>query len=218
VAINCIQTRYRLRSDALTVDSASVTWFAAENTTFFPGIGNKFRLRTEVQNTGTTSTGATTWNLFVSRNSGTYTQVTTSSSFVQSADASSDADNTSLTTRRLTADAGTFVTGQYDESGATGSITLTASSVTEFEFGLILVGGSNGDTLDFRVQRGSTALNTYTVTPRITLAIVSPSPNAYAAASPVQDTAPTFALVVTKSMPIFAQGPRWRNIISRWRR
>jgi hypothetical protein len=92
---------------------------------------------------------------------------------VQTVDATAgaSADNAALSTRRLTSDSGTFVNGQYDFSGATGNITLTASSVTELEFGLQLTSdAAYGDTYDFRVYRGaSTALNTYTNTPRVTV-------------------------------------------------
>ena len=64
-----------------------------------------------------------------------------------------------------------FTLGQYDENGATGVITLAASSVTELEFAVMLtLAALKGDTYDFRVYRGtSTALNTYSNTPRVTV-------------------------------------------------
>lgn len=171
------QTRYRFRSDTLTVDSASVVWPVAENTTWAPSPerGTPFRLRFEVQNSGNTTTGATTWELFVSRNAGAYAQVTTGGTFVQaSSAASTDADDTALATRRLTADAGTFVNGRYDETGqiASGLVTLTATTVTELEFGLVFTNSIVApDTYDFRVYRAGVALNgTYSQTPRVTIA------------------------------------------------
>jgi hypothetical protein len=183
--VAAVQTRYRFRSDAATVDAAP-TWAANENTTYFPGLSTNFRLRFEVQNTGSTSTGAQTWNLFFSRNASAYAQVSVSSSYVQSVAASVDADNTALTVRRLTADAGTFVNGQYDSTGATGTITLAGSSVSELEFGLVLSGTFvSGDTLDFRVYRGgSTALNTYTQIPRVTVTVTTLGANPLTVASP----------------------------------
>jgi len=143
VAITTVQTRYRFRTDTLTVDSGSAVWGAAENTTFVPTPNNRnvaFRLRFEIQNTGSTTTGATAWNLFCSKNGGAYAQLTSSSTIgcKLSSAASSDADNTSLTVRRLTADSGTFTNGQYDNSGTTANITMAAGSVTELEFGIIL--------------------------------------------------------------------------------
>jgi len=184
VAVNCTQSRFRFRSDTLTVDSGSVVWAAAENTNWVPTPvqqGTPFRLRIEVGNTGSTSTGAQAWNIFVQRNgAGGYAQVTSSGTYVQSSSAaSSDADNTSLTVSRLTSDFNTgtpaFVNGQYDNSGSTGNITLGIGSTnnqrTELEFGLVLTSSClAGDFFDFRVYRGtSTALNTYTVTPRVTV-------------------------------------------------
>ena len=184
MAVNCTQSRFRFRSDTLTVDSGSVVWAAAENTNWVPTPvqqGTPFRLRIEVGNTGSTSTGAQAWNIFVQRNgAGGYAQVTSSGTYVQSSSAaSSDADNTSLTVSRLTSDFNTgtpaFVNGQYDNSGSTGNITLGIGSTnnqrTELEFGLVLTSSClAGDFFDFRVYRGtSTALNTYTVTPRVTV-------------------------------------------------
>jgi hypothetical protein len=172
VAIANVQVHYRFRTDASSVETAP-TWGAAEDTTFAPSPqrGTKFRLRFEIQNTGSTTTGAVAWRIFCSRNSGAYAQVTTSGTYVQDADASSDADDATLSTRRLTSAAGTFTAGKYDESGVTSNITMGASSVTELEFGLVFTNAVvKGDTYDFRVYRAtSTALETYTVTPRVTI-------------------------------------------------
>jgi hypothetical protein len=108
------------------VDTAA-TWAAAENTSWTPSdLSQKFRLRFTINSTGTTATASSAWQLYVSRNGGTYAPVTTTSAFVQAADASSSADETAITTNQLTAGSGTRVNGVYDETGATAAKILGA--------------------------------------------------------------------------------------------
>ena len=97
--VAAVQSRFRARTDAGAVD-ATPTWGAAENINYAPPIqrNTPFRLRFEVQNTGTTSTGSQAWLLFVSRNGGAYAQITVGTTFAQSANAGTDADNTTLAT------------------------------------------------------------------------------------------------------------------------
>lgn len=80
------------------------------------------------------------------------------------------------TTARLTAPAGKttsdFVTGRRwgDENG-TDTIDITADDYTEVEWLVFIAATANpADYYDFRVYAGSSALNTYTVTPRWTIA------------------------------------------------
>jgi hypothetical protein len=129
-------------------------------------------LRFEVQNTGNTAANQT-WAIFMSKNAGAYAAVTQASAngVKSSAAASSSADETAIATRLLTAATGTYSAGIYDNTGVTATKSLAAAGVTEFEFGLILdyTVLNNADTLDFRVYSGGAVLNTYTVTPRITV-------------------------------------------------
>ncbi len=166
-----VQGHYRFRTDAGGVDAAP-TWGAAEDTTYLPDVNATFRLRFVLSNTGGNATDADLWQIYASKNGGAYAAVTTSTASVKSADAGSSADNTSLTTQRLTSGSGTFANGQYDESGATSGLVITNGTFTELEFGLDLVASdlTAGDTLDFRVYRNGVAIDTYSVTPRITVA------------------------------------------------
>jgi hypothetical protein len=183
MAVAVTQSRYRFRADTLTVDSAAPTWGAAENAAWVPipiQRGVPFRVRFELFNTGSTSTGAQAWRIFAQKNgAGGYTQVnSTRSDGIQTSTAACvDPDNTALTVARLTNDApGTpaWVNGQIDTNGATGNITLGAGNSTarktELEFGLVLTAAcAKGDYFDLRVYRGTnTALSTYAATPRVT--------------------------------------------------
>jgi hypothetical protein len=175
MAINTVQDRFRIRVDNTAAQGGIPAWFAAENanTNFAPG--DRFRLRFEIQNTGSTTNGSNIMTLMLSRNAGAYSAVTTATSFVKSIDNSNglSADNSAISTRLLTADAGTFTNGQYDTTGATAAMTLAATSVTELEYSVIIDPATAvvGDTLAFRVYSGASpaALTAYTVTPTITV-------------------------------------------------
>lgn len=74
------------------------------------------------------------------------------------------------TTNRLGAGTGSFLSGKISRDGVVDDAQLTANNFTEHLFALTLKASlSNADTLDFRVLRNGAALNTYTVTPRITV-------------------------------------------------
>jgi hypothetical protein len=87
------------------------------------------------------------------------------------------------TTARLTAPSGKttsdFVTGRRwdDENSETGdAIDITTDDYTEVEWLVALSSApSDGDYFDFRVYAGSTALDTYTQTPRWTVGTAGPS-------------------------------------------
>lgn len=166
---NSRQNHFRFRTDSDLVDNTP-TWAAAEDVNYYPGTSN-FRLRFAIDNTGTGNENVR--NLLYSKNGGTYTQVTTSTSNVKSADASSSVDNAALATAnfRLTAGAGSAVIGQYDESGTNTASTLITGGYSEYEFGLVLVPAdlAPGDTLDFRMYATATPIAIYNQTPRITV-------------------------------------------------
>lgn len=166
------QAHARFRSDAGTADAAP-TWYANEDTNYTADLsgGNlTLRVRFSVQENSVAST-STNWILRLSKNGGAYGAVTTATSSVKSIDAGSSADETAITTRRLTAGSGSFINGLYDETGSTGALQITANNHTEFEYGIQLVAAdvAHNDTLDFRVYRNTTAFTTYSVTPRITV-------------------------------------------------
>jgi hypothetical protein len=173
MAVATTQTRFRIRTDNTAAQGGIPAWFAAENANVSLSRGDRFRIRFEIQNTGTTSNGSATMSLMLSRNAGAYAAVTTATSFVKSIDSTNglSADNSAISTRLLTNDAGTFTNGQYDTTGATVALTLLASSVTELEFSAVIDPATAvvGDTLDFRVYSGGAVLTTYTVTPRVTV-------------------------------------------------
>jgi hypothetical protein len=95
------QASFRFRTDAGAVD-ATPTWGAAENSNSYdPNTGN-FRLRVAVANVGTGDSPTATYSLYVSKNAGAYTLVTTVSADVQSVAAGSDTDETALLLPKLT--------------------------------------------------------------------------------------------------------------------
>ncbi len=171
MATTLVQLQYRFRTDTLATNTAA-TFGAALNTTYFPGI-LPFRIRFTVNSTGSPSPSSQTYNLAVSKNSGAYGAINGSSGVLSSSAASASADNASITSAQLPVGTGVFIAGQYDNTGATAAQTLPNGDYTEFEFGLILdfTNLNNSDTLDFRIyQNGTTtALNTYTQTPRVTV-------------------------------------------------
>jgi len=175
---NYNQNGFRFRDDSTAAQGGTPAWLAAENTNVSivstTAQSKLIRLRVRVQNTTATAGTSDVWRIFASKNGGTYTQVTTSTGAtlgIQSADASSSADELSLTSALLTGGTGTFVSGRYDETGATTATLVGASSHVEHEFGLQIHSSvTGGDTIDLRVYRvTNTALNTYGVTPRITI-------------------------------------------------
>lgn len=87
------------------------------------------------------------------------------------------------TTARLTAPSGKttadFVAGRrWDDENGTDAIDLTTDDYTELEWSInTQAPAANGDAFEFRVYAGAAALDTYTVTPQITLgAAATPSP------------------------------------------
>lgn len=94
------QLHYRYRTDANAAD-ATPTWGAGEDSNFNPGAAN-FRLRMALRNAAGTATGSVPWQLYASKNGGSYAAVTTSStSGVKSIDAGSSADDTAILIPRL---------------------------------------------------------------------------------------------------------------------
>ncbi len=142
----------------------------ALNTNISVTVGNKARLRIIVQETAGTPV-AVAYKLRMSKNSGAYADVATATGDVRVVD-SANFTHAAATTEVLPGGTGSFVAGQgLDTSGTSSSISLSAAGNTQLEWSLQLVAGTPGDTYDFRVTRSDgTALDAYTVTPRITAA------------------------------------------------
>jgi hypothetical protein len=85
--------------------------------------------------------------------------------------ASANLTDAGATTNRLTGGSNSFVAGKISETGTVSDLEITSGNYTELLFSAKLVASllANNDTLDFRVYRNGVALNTYTVTPRITV-------------------------------------------------
>ncbi len=161
------QTGFRFRDTDGSETTA--TWLATENTSINHSTDVPVRLRFVVQETG--GSGITfTPTLYRSHSSGTYTRVDGASSIARSI-GSPNISNGTATTDQL-GGTGTFKAGEFDESdGQAAAITLAASEHTEVEFCFWIRPQevADLDTIDFRVYDGSTALDAYTQTPRITV-------------------------------------------------
>ena len=167
------QNFFRIRDDSTAADPGTPNWISTENqsTAVVIDADTNFRIRFVVSNSGTANS-TSDFGLYVNKNSTSYAAVTASSSNVQAADASSSADATALTTSnfQLTAGTGTAANGEYSEDGVAGA-NLSNGDYFEVEFGVTIISGdvADGDTLDFRVYYGGSAMDQYdtNATPRV---------------------------------------------------
>lgn len=112
------------------------------------------------------------------------------------------------TTARLTPPSGKttadFVVGRrWDDENGADSIDITVDDYTEIEWAINTQSPAvNGDYFDFRVYAGSTALDTYTVTPRLTLGAPAPVIDSVSSATPAEGS----TLTITGSNFQAAQG------------
>lgn len=158
------QQSFRWRDDDGSETGA--TWLAVANAALpNPAADTTYRLRVLVQNTGDKA-DTPTLNLYYSYNSGTYTQVTTTSSYVRMT-ASGTVSDTTATTQQL--GSGSWVAGEFDSNGSVSSTSLTNGYETEMEFCFQFRSAdlSSGDTIDLQVYNSSSALNNYTNTPSV---------------------------------------------------
>jgi hypothetical protein len=147
---NVRQIHYRVRTDADAVDSAP-TWGAAEDTSYEVPLDTNIRVRVSFENTGTAA-GAPSNPSFARGPLATApSNYSTSTILMQAVDGSSSADATAVTVARLTAGAGTFQNGAYDEDGSQ-SVAITASFYTEYENAIKLVGADVGGGELFRLR------------------------------------------------------------------
>jgi len=165
------QQSFRFRNDDGSQTTA--TWSQAANTNDQRRPFVIFRCRFLIQQTvSSANTGlGRAFKLRYSLNSGTYTDVGAqdSATIIRYANSPNITDDEATTQQLGT---GSFVAGDVDENGDTGTITFTsgALSETEIEFVLELNGADIkvGDTLDLRVyETNNTVLASYTQTGRI---------------------------------------------------
>lgn len=167
------QSSFRFRNDDGSETTA--TWAAAQDTNFNPAVSTLFRIRFEIKASSFFAHGLNAaFKLKYSLNGGAYTDVAAqgaTTDIIRYANSPNITDN-EVTTEQM-AGSGTFLAGACDENGNTGTIAFPASRDTEIEFVLEIYSGvaAGGDTIDLRVYRtGGQALNTYTLTPRMTVA------------------------------------------------
>ncbi len=115
------------------------------------------------------------WFLFASKNSGTFFQVTTSTSDVKADSASSLIDDANTTNRGvdgISDGTGSFLPGKQVEEGLI-QARLLATNFSEYVFSTILIAAdlSDGDTIDFQLRSPSNAEGAIinSITPRITV-------------------------------------------------
>lgn len=169
-----VQYAWRIRTDSTAAEGGTPVWGAAEDTVFDPAVSTPFRIRFSIENTGGSSAAAHAWSIFVSRNSGAYAGVSTSSSYVQAVDATAGASSngSAITSALLTGASGTFASGVYCDVGGTAPLALSGNCYTEFEFGLEFTSSAvAGDTYAFEVYFNGAALNTYNKIPTLTIPV-----------------------------------------------
>jgi hypothetical protein len=161
------QDSFRARND--NGNETDSTWTAAANTNWTQMVDKNFRVRFLVQETAGIADSDKTFQLEYSLNSGTWTDVTGSSSVIKAAPTAYVTDGVDIAQQL---GSGTFITPNagFDEAnGQVGgtSLDFSGSDEVELEFSLQIVGAdvSNGDSIELRVK----GLDTYTNTPTITV-------------------------------------------------
>lgn len=168
------QGTFRFRNDDGSESAAS--WKGAENANGTITQGSIFRLRFRIYQTAGTVTRS--YKLQYNLNGAGWLDVNATSAIVQSHASAFVSDNTA-TSRQLST-TGNFTNGVVDTSdGATNSVTLTTPSLnsdTEDEFCLQLLssGTVDGDVVQFRiVGAGATLLTAYDTSPQLTVQAMS---------------------------------------------
>lgn len=168
-----VQDHFRIRDDNTAADPGTPNWITTEDqgTAEVINTATMFRIRFVISNTGAAN-ATSNFDLYVSKNGGSYAAVTTTSSNVQAVDGgdASSADATVLSTGnfQLTAGTGTAAAGEYDEDGSVGA-NLSNGDYFEVEYcvSIVYADVADADTLDFRVYYNGAAMDSYSVTPRV---------------------------------------------------
>lgn len=165
------QTAFRFYDDGSESGAVATQTQGTDDTVDVSLVDVVRHLRVRVQETGGGLGGASTddYQLYYSRNSGTYTLVASGEPVVPFN--SGNVTEGAATTNRLTGGTGSFVAGKVSEDGEVNDVNLTASNFTELVYSIQAVSASltDTDTLDFKVYRNGSALAAYTDIPRITV-------------------------------------------------
>lgn len=164
------QSHFRFRNDDGSETNA--TWIAAEDTDANIALDTNFRVRISIYSDGLATWTNLTWNLYYSLNNGAYSAVTTSTPVKFSA--SGNIVDGSDATHQLSASGFEYLTDNNGLKESTGGVVnsgdASKSHYFETEWSLQLDSAqiSADNTIDFRIYRSSTALNSYNYTPRAT--------------------------------------------------
>jgi hypothetical protein len=171
-----IQDAFRFYEDGTEAGSSAI---AAQDTNISRDVSSNSNLLLRIRIESTELSAAfppDVWQLQYSKNSGAWTNVTTSSSNVRAFNSTNLTDD-GATTERLTSGVTTWTSGFVSEDGVVGDFVLetgknvSTNQYTEFLYSLTVIDADvlTSDTLDFRVLRNGSTITTYTVTPRITV-------------------------------------------------
>lgn len=169
------QERFRGRNDDGSESGA--TWKTTgsnQNWSNGTDTANRFRVRFVIRESNSRNAN-NSYILFYSHNSGTYTNLTTSSNVIRGIVSKNTTwtitDGDATTEQLAWAGGGTWFAGYYDDNQSTSTVLLN-NQYTEMEYCLYLVDAdvNNGDVIDLRVYISpSTELTNYNQVPRITV-------------------------------------------------
>lgn len=171
------QRHFRFRSDTAdpTVSTAGVTWEAAEDTNIVYPSNGSIRCRFVIDNTGTAAI-ATNWRLLYSHNGAAYTTMSTAVDagtgvvYGTNMTAAATAVQFSSALAVMTPGSGGATTFAYTEASSIPNNNLTSVQYAEFDFAIKINSTvADGDTIDLRVTENGSVLDSYIVTPRITV-------------------------------------------------
>lgn len=176
------QIHYRWRNDDNSESLAS--WDKAQDTQTTIAVDTNKRIRFEISNEGTATSGSTTYQLMYGVLAttcaaiGTWTAVPTGSTEKLQIFASSNLTDGNATTTQLTPENTSFVAGQVkDEGNQTTGITLTTSEYTEIEYSIVVTSNAlNGEKYCLRLTNaGSTTNFLYTKYAQMTVGVAGPT-------------------------------------------
>lgn len=168
------QSHFRGRRDGGAIDSTP-EWIANEDTNFTWGVGTNFRIRFTVQETAGGNPAADSVKLQCNLNGGAFQDVTTSSTIVRAVTYGGSAEDSAITTKRLSG-TGTYVNGRYSHDGSPATnVDLTASANTEWEFDVVIRAAdvANGNTIQLKVVQLTGTSITASVVPTVTVSEVA---------------------------------------------